>query len=73
MFGEGTEGHAMGRSQVADRAWSARETIQRVATRRVRQRAEDGIELTRLIMNHKVNCIDVLGRSSNGQLSLTEP
>ena len=57
VFGEGAERHAMGSGEIADGAWATGEAIERLSTRGVRQRAEDRIELARLMMNHKVQCI----------------
>jgi hypothetical protein len=64
VFGEGAERHAMGNGEIADGAWATREAIECLSTRGVRQRAEDRVELTRLrveltrlMVNHRVDCI----------------
>ena len=57
VLGEGDERHAMGGGEIADGAWATCEAIERLSTRGVRQRAEDRIELARLMLNHKVQCI----------------
>ena len=56
MLDDAGQRHADRRGQLADRALAVPEPDQDRAPRRIGERAEDGIEPARRIVNHKVKC-----------------
>jgi len=56
MLDDAGQRHADRRGQLADRALALTEPDQDRAPRRIGERAEDGIEPARRIVNHKVKC-----------------